>query len=163
MMERSDLEPPIISSDKSVMSISTSATSNRGKDSQEIRSRLLNKLGIYDAPGGANLQPMTAAQHRRVRQRWLCREEGSCRGSPDHLDGLPLHAQWASACRCQWQPPLSGHGQQQQDGTLRSQAVDASVHQCSDVAWHGQGACSVHLREAEGSVPPLLGWDHCGS
>lgn len=67
MMERSDLEPPIISSDKSVMSISTSATSNRGKDSQEIRSRLLNKLGIYDAPGGANLQPMTAAQHRRVR------------------------------------------------------------------------------------------------
>jgi len=45
------------------------------RDSQEIRSRLLSRLGIYDAPGGpgksspstANVQPMTAAQHRRVR------------------------------------------------------------------------------------------------
>ena len=61
------MEPTIISSDKSVMSISTSATSNRGKDSQEIRSRLLNKLGISNVPGGANTQPMTAAQRRRVR------------------------------------------------------------------------------------------------
>ena len=56
---------PAISSDKSVVTISTLAT-NRGKDSQEIRSRLLNRLGIYDAPGSAP-QPMTAAQHRRVR------------------------------------------------------------------------------------------------
>lgn len=56
---------PTISSDKSVISVSTYA-SNRGKDSQEIRSRLLNKLGIYDAPGSSP-QPMTAAQHRRVR------------------------------------------------------------------------------------------------
>ena len=45
------------------------------RDSQEIRSRLLSRLGIYDAPGGpgksspsmAGVQPMTAAQHRRVR------------------------------------------------------------------------------------------------
>ena len=63
-MESPELQPTI-SSDKSVISIST-ITSNRGKDSQEIRSRLLNRLGIYDAPG-ATPQPMTAAQHRRVR------------------------------------------------------------------------------------------------
>jgi hypothetical protein len=66
MMEPSDLEGPISSSDKSVITIATAATSNRGKDSQEIRSRLLNRLGIYDAPGSTP-QPMSAAQHRRVR------------------------------------------------------------------------------------------------
>lgn len=64
MMDGPELQPAI-SSDKSVVTISTLAT-NRGKDSQEIRSRLLNRLGIYDAPGSAP-QPMTAAQHRRVR------------------------------------------------------------------------------------------------
>mmetsp|Transcript_4789 Transcript_4789/g.8888 ORF Transcript_4789/g.8888 Transcript_4789/m.8888 type:complete len:143 (-) Transcript_4789:247-675(-) len=44
------------------------ATTYTGRDSQEIRSRLLSRLGIYDAPSGMNSpQPMTAAQHRRVR------------------------------------------------------------------------------------------------
>ena len=57
--------PTMMSSDKSVMSVVSAATSNRGKDSQEIRSRLLHRLGIYDAPSSP--QPMTAAQHRRVR------------------------------------------------------------------------------------------------
>ena len=34
----------------------------------QIRSRLLNKLGIYDAPATVkNAQPLTAAQHRRLR------------------------------------------------------------------------------------------------
>ena len=57
--------PAMMSSDKSVMSVVSAATSNRGKDSQEIRSRLLHRLGIYDSPSAP--QPMTAAQHRRVR------------------------------------------------------------------------------------------------
>mmetsp|Transcript_481 Transcript_481/g.1128 ORF Transcript_481/g.1128 Transcript_481/m.1128 type:complete len:299 (+) Transcript_481:335-1231(+) len=56
--------------DKSIFTYSTSA-SHRGKDSQEIRSRLLNRLGIYGASAQPNhklqSQPMTAAQHRRVR------------------------------------------------------------------------------------------------
>eukprot|EP00980_Cylindrotheca_fusiformis_P013561 scaffold3463_cov96-Cylindrotheca_fusiformis.AAC.1 len=64
MMESAEIEDPIMGSDKSVITISTTATANR--DSQEIRSRLLNRLGIYDAPGSAP-QPMSAAQHRRVR------------------------------------------------------------------------------------------------
>ncbi|GAX19846.1 hypothetical protein FisN_11Lh280 [Fistulifera solaris] len=33
---------------------------------QQIRSKLLNRLGIYDAPS-STAQPMTAAQHRRLR------------------------------------------------------------------------------------------------
>ena len=42
------------------------------KDSEKIRARLLNRLGIHNAPGGSgapmtNSQPMTAAQHRRLR------------------------------------------------------------------------------------------------
>lgn len=65
MMDSPEFQPAI-SSDKSVISISTQTTTSRGKDSQEIRSRLLNRLGIYDSPGGTP-QPMTAAQHRRVR------------------------------------------------------------------------------------------------
>jgi hypothetical protein len=59
------LPPPMTSSDQSHMSVVSAATSNRGKDSQEIRARLLNRLGIYDSPAAP--QPMTAAQHRRVR------------------------------------------------------------------------------------------------
>lgn len=51
------------SSDKSIASVSSAATV---KDSQAIRSRLLNKLGIYDT-SSASPQPMSAAQHRRVR------------------------------------------------------------------------------------------------
>jgi hypothetical protein len=65
-MEPSNVVGPMSSSDKSVITMTTAATSNRGKDSQEIRSRLLNRLGIYDAPGSTP-QPMSAAQHRRVR------------------------------------------------------------------------------------------------
>merc|ERR1712216_388182 len=61
MIDGPDL--PAISSEKSVVSLSSTTTI---KDSQEIRSRLLNKLGIYDAPGSTR-QLMTAAQHRRVR------------------------------------------------------------------------------------------------
>lgn len=33
---------------------------------QEIRARLLNRLGIYDAPSSASAQPATAAQVRRL-------------------------------------------------------------------------------------------------
>jgi hypothetical protein len=51
---------------KSVISLSSSAT-NSGRDSQEIRSRLLSRLGIHGTPSGVSPQPMTAAQHRRVR------------------------------------------------------------------------------------------------
>jgi hypothetical protein len=65
MMSGPELRPTI-SSDKSVISISSTTTYNRGKDSHELRSRLLNRLGIYDAPGSTP-QLMTAAQHRRVR------------------------------------------------------------------------------------------------
>jgi hypothetical protein len=65
MMEGPELQPTIMDlKEKSIMSVTTTAT-NRGKD-REIRSRLLNRLGIYDSPGAAP-QPMTAAQHRRVR------------------------------------------------------------------------------------------------
>jgi hypothetical protein len=55
--------------EKSVATFGTNITSTTyaGRDSQEIRSRLLSRLGIYDAPGMASPQPMTAAQHRRVR------------------------------------------------------------------------------------------------
>lgn len=63
--------------EKSVVTLSsttTFGTSATGfRDSQEIRSRLLSRLGIYDAPPGmaasasATHQPMTAAQHRRAR------------------------------------------------------------------------------------------------
>jgi hypothetical protein len=52
-----------MSSDRSV---ATFASTSTVKDSQEIRSRLLHRLGIHDA-AGAVPQPMTAAQHRRVR------------------------------------------------------------------------------------------------
>mmetsp|Transcript_7600 Transcript_7600/g.18297 ORF Transcript_7600/g.18297 Transcript_7600/m.18297 type:complete len:214 (-) Transcript_7600:160-801(-) len=63
MMDRSDVNPGF-SSDKSVVSVSSVITVNR--DEREIRSRLLNKLGIHDS-SGVSTQPMTAAQHRRVR------------------------------------------------------------------------------------------------
>lgn len=63
MMERSDINPGF-SSDKSVVSVSSVITVAR--DEREIRSRLLNKLGIHDS-SNVSTQPMTAAQHRRVR------------------------------------------------------------------------------------------------
>lgn len=63
MMDGSELATVAISSDKSIVSFSSTTTI---KDSQEIRSRLLQRLGIFDASGTAP-QPMTAAQHRRVR------------------------------------------------------------------------------------------------
>lgn len=54
---------------KSVVSLSSSTTThNSGRDSQEIRSRLLSRLGIHGTTAGMmSPQPMTAAQHRRVR------------------------------------------------------------------------------------------------
>ena len=59
---------PVMSSDRSVTTLATGASAySRAKDSQEIRSRLLNRLGIYDSAPGAAAQPMTAAQNRRVR------------------------------------------------------------------------------------------------
>jgi hypothetical protein len=58
---------PAIGSDRSVMTMGTGSTYSRAKDSQEIRSRLLNRLGIYDSVPGSTSQPMTAAQNRRVR------------------------------------------------------------------------------------------------
>jgi hypothetical protein len=66
MLDVPELPASAMSSDKSVASMSTSASMATVKDSQEIRSRLLNRLGIYDGPG-TTPQPMTAAQHRRVR------------------------------------------------------------------------------------------------
>ena len=66
MLEVPEVPSTVMSSDKSVASVSTTASMATAKDSQEIRSRLLNRLGIYDAPG-ASPQPMSAAQHRRVR------------------------------------------------------------------------------------------------
>jgi hypothetical protein len=66
-MEGAEIQPTnSVSSDNSVVSVTSTAATGRGKDSQEIRSRLLNRLGIYDVPG-ATPPPMTAAQHRRVR------------------------------------------------------------------------------------------------
>ena len=57
--------------DKSVGTIYSSTTYNTGRGSQEIRSRLLSRLGIYDptalSSSPPQSQPMTAAQHRRVR------------------------------------------------------------------------------------------------
>lgn len=53
---------------RSVVSLSSSAAySSSGRHSQEIRSRLLSRLGIYDGPSGVSPPPMTAAQHRRAR------------------------------------------------------------------------------------------------
>jgi hypothetical protein len=69
----------IADDNKSVITTTTSATYT-GRDSQEIRSRLLSRLGIYDTTSPATTtttaattgpvqhhQPMTAAQQRRVR------------------------------------------------------------------------------------------------
>lgn len=66
-MERSDLDPAF-SSDKSVVTLSSLSPSviTVSRDEKEIRSRLLNKLGIHDS-AGFSAQPMTAAQNRRVR------------------------------------------------------------------------------------------------
>lgn len=36
-------------------------------DSNQIRAKLLHRLGIYDGPPKSTSQPMTAAQHRRLR------------------------------------------------------------------------------------------------
>lgn len=66
MLGDPEIPSTAMSSDKSVASLSTTASMATVKDSQEIRSRLLNRLGIYDAPG-TSPQLMTAAQHRRVR------------------------------------------------------------------------------------------------
>jgi hypothetical protein len=45
----------------------SSITNPKATDAQ-IRARLLNKLGIFDAPATVkNAQPLTAAQHRRLR------------------------------------------------------------------------------------------------
>jgi hypothetical protein len=66
MMEGPELQPTTVNlKERNIMSVTTRATKS-GKDDREIRSRLLNRLGIYDSPGAAP-QPMTAAQHRRVR------------------------------------------------------------------------------------------------
>lgn len=67
--------------EKTITTMESTFTSSTytGRDSQEIRSRLLSRLGIYDAPPGMSssstssgttsslAQPLTAAQHRRVR------------------------------------------------------------------------------------------------
>ncbi|CAJ1960089.1 unnamed protein product [Cylindrotheca closterium] len=67
MMESPDINPGF-SSDKSVVTVSSSFSSviTVGRDEKELRSRLLNKLGIHDS-SGFSAQPMTAAQNRRVR------------------------------------------------------------------------------------------------
>ena len=70
-----------MSSDRSVVTTATMDTAlSRARGPKEIRSRFMNRLGIYDggAAGGAgssggesqqqyHSQPMSAAQHRRVR------------------------------------------------------------------------------------------------
>lgn len=53
-----------VSSDRSVVSTASTTTV---KNSEKIRSQLLNRLGIYDAQSAVSPQLMTAAQHRRVR------------------------------------------------------------------------------------------------
>jgi len=58
------------SSSSSNMSSPTSVLTSTNKPSaqdQQIRARLLNRLGIYDAPVSVKAQPLTAAQHRRHR------------------------------------------------------------------------------------------------
>lgn len=40
---------------------------SRSRSDSDIRGKLLNRLGIYDVPATAHAQPMTAAQHRRLR------------------------------------------------------------------------------------------------
>jgi hypothetical protein len=48
--------------------MSSPPASWKGSSDGQIRSKLLNKLGIYDTPPTVkNAQPMTAAQHRRLR------------------------------------------------------------------------------------------------
>jgi hypothetical protein len=47
---------------------SSFASNNPKATDAQIRARLLNKLGIFDAPATVkNAQPLTAAQHRRLR------------------------------------------------------------------------------------------------
>jgi hypothetical protein len=58
--------------DKSVATGFTTSTYSMCRGSQEIRSRLLSRLGIFDqssvlSTSPPQTQPMTAAQHRRVR------------------------------------------------------------------------------------------------
>ena len=49
-------------------SLTMSSPPNSSCQDAQIRSRLLNRLGIYDAPSTLHqAQPMTAAQHRRLR------------------------------------------------------------------------------------------------
>mmetsp|Transcript_115598 Transcript_115598/g.323239 ORF Transcript_115598/g.323239 Transcript_115598/m.323239 type:complete len:214 (-) Transcript_115598:147-788(-) len=66
MIEDSEIATVPISSDRSIASVASFSSTATVKDSQEIRSRLLHRLGIHDV-SGALAQPMSAAQHRRVR------------------------------------------------------------------------------------------------
>ncbi|KAG7351982.1 hypothetical protein IV203_008030 [Nitzschia inconspicua] len=71
-------QPPVMNDEEKTITTTFTSSTYSGRDSQEIRSRLLSRLGIYDAPPGTattasssavlpSSQPMTAAQQRRVR------------------------------------------------------------------------------------------------
>eukprot|EP00934_Nitzschia_sp_Nitz4_P004166 Nitzschia sp. Nitz4//scaffold1_size375055//65780//66412//NITZ4_000226-RA/size375055-processed-gene-0.307-mRNA-1//1//CDS//3329540895//4156//frame0 len=70
MINHSSLTQASMRSDGSVASL---ASISSVKNSEAIRSRLLNKLGIYDPQTSVTPQPMSAAQHRRFR---ILREMG---------------------------------------------------------------------------------------
>jgi len=59
--------PPDSLPSSSISCISSVAGHSRSRTDSDIRGKLLNRLGIYDVPATAHAQPMTAAQHRRLR------------------------------------------------------------------------------------------------
>ena len=59
--------PPLSLTSSSISCASSVAGHSRRASDSEIRGKLLNRLGIYDVPATVQSQPMTAAQHRRLR------------------------------------------------------------------------------------------------
>eukprot|EP00977_Amphora_coffeiformis_P024393 scaffold15695_cov160-Amphora_coffeaeformis.AAC.2 len=59
--------PPDSLPSSSLSCASSVAGHSRSRSDSDIRGKLLNRLGIYDVPATAHAQPMTAAQHRRLR------------------------------------------------------------------------------------------------
>jgi hypothetical protein len=116
-----------------VVSLSSTTTFGTGatnyRDSQEIRSRLLSRLGIYDAPA-AGVQPMTAAQHRRVR---ILRGMGvgytMFKSPPDgSAQRTPLGGVQATKEPLKWRDnggnkPLSRHKKSNSTGALASDVM----------------------------------------
>ena len=61
------MSSPPHSLSSSVSCASSVAGHTRRSSDSDIRGKLLNRLGIYDVPATVQSQPMTAAQHRRLR------------------------------------------------------------------------------------------------